>query len=482
MRSGKDRMAAIFGWIAGLALVAAPALAQTVTPAPAHLPPGPCAPVSSLISAGNLAWIDHDDSGAAADFNRAIAGSPRCAAGWIRRAEFRYDTFDYDEALADAKVAVAMAPRDGEAYAILGETEMRRWAEASADTDDSGASRAKQAAAAIADLSRAIDLGLKDSHILLLRAKAYDLTQDDDRAIADCDSAIALVPDNIDALVMRGYLWSGKGDDAQALADFARVRAIDPGNDDGYEGPAVVDDAKDDIDAAIAILGEGIARPGHGRNLYSRRASLYERKGDFAKAIADWTSYIAEDRFPERGYMRRAAVYADAGDFDHALADAGTAIQMDPKDAEAYLNRGEIEIQAGKTADASQDFDRARALDPDRSMWFAYSACWARAKAGVDLDKALADCTLAIAQAATHVGGLDGRGLVHFRLGQYDAAIADYTAALTAQPKFALPLFGRALAEQKKGMTAEAKTDLAAARALDATIDERFKAYGLAAD
>ena len=68
------------------------------------------------------------------------------------------------------------------------------------------------------------------------------------------------------------------------------------------------------------------------------------------------------------------------------------------------------------------------------------------------------------------------------RRGQYDAAIADYTAALTSQPKLALPLFGRALAEQKKGMTAEAKADLAAARALDATIDERFKAYGLTAD
>jgi len=482
MRSGKACIAAIFGWVAGLALVAAPVLAQTATPAPAHLPPGPCAPVSSLISAGNLAWIDHDDSGAAADFNRAIAGSPRCGAGWIRRAEFRYDTFDYDEALADAKVAVTMAPRDGEAYAILGEAEMRQWEETPAANADPGGSRDKRAVAAIADLSRAIDLGLKDSHILLLRAKAYDLTQDDDRAIADCDSAMALVPGNIDALVMRGYLWSGKGDDAQALADFARVRAIDPSNNDGYVGAAEVDDAKGEIDAAIAILSEGIARPGHGRNLYSRRASLYERKGDFTKAIADWTSDIAEDRFPERGYMRRAAVYAHAGDFDHALADAGTAIQMDPKDGEAYLSRGEIEIQAGKTDAASQDFDRARALEPDRSMWIAYAACWARANAGVDLDKALADCTLAIAQGPTHLGGLVGRGLVHFRLGQYDAAIADYTAALTSQPKFASSLFGRALAEQKKGMTAEAKADLAAARALDATIDQRFKAYGLTAD
>ncbi len=48
--------------------------------------------------------------------------------------------------------------------------------------------------------------------------------------------------------------------------------------------------------------------------------------------------------------------------------------------------------------------------------------------------------------------------------------------------RMASSLFGRGLAEQKKGMTTEAAADLAAARAADPTIDETFKGYGVTAN
>lgn len=180
--------------------------------------------------------------------------------------------------------------------------------------------------------------------------------------------------------------------------------------------------------------------------------------------------------------MYRGGAYALMNDFDHALKDADMAVTLGPKDGWAYRGRAFIEIRAGKTEAASQDYDRARTLEPKRSAEIYNEACWARAIAGVDLEKALADCDSALAQAPNDADALDSRGFVHFRLGQYDAAIVDYTAALKARPKTASSLFGRGLAEQKKGMAVEAKADLTAARAADANIDATFKAYGVAAD
>ena len=61
---------------------------------------------------------------------------------------------------------------------------------------------------------------------------------------------------------------------------------------------------------------------------------------------------------------------------------------------------------------------------------------------------------------------LDSRGLVYLKLGQFDPAIADYTAVLKEVPDFADLLYGRGLAKRKKGDAAGGQADIAAAKAL----------------
>lgn len=297
MRKGEDRVAFAFGLVAGLALIGAPVSAQTApqakAPAPvaARLPPGPCASVASLIGAGNFASSDHDKDAAAADYSRAIDQSPRCVTAWLRRAEVRFRDYDFGAALADAKAAVEIAPHSAEAHALLGEAELDQWMDKlGTELKPPYGPTHEQTLAAISDFSRAMDLGLKDAHILLARADAYEAAKDYDRAIADCDGAMALDSDKVEALEKRGFLWHAKGDDDRAQADFARIRVVDPLNEAGYTDAASLYEAEGDLDKAIAILSDGIARPNHGLGLSSRRAELYERKGDFPHAVADWTS------------------------------------------------------------------------------------------------------------------------------------------------------------------------------------------------
>jgi tetratricopeptide (TPR) repeat protein len=68
---------------------------------------------------------------------------------------------------------------------------------------------------------------------------------------------------------------------------------------------------------------------------------------------------------------------------------------------------------------------------------------------------------------------------VHLERGEWDAAIADYDAALALQPKFAIALYGRGAAKLKKGLQDAGDADIKAAVALNPKITDQAKSLGL---
>lgn len=460
--------------------------ASVTSAAGAKLPPGPCASVEPLIAAANLtASTGGTNDTAMLDLDRAIDRAPACATAWLRRAELDLGQLDYDKTLSDARAAVARAPHNAEAYGMLGLAEAAQ-SENGADGDEA----ARLKAAAVADLTRAIGGGVVDPVILTARGTMYQELNDHDRAFADYDRAVALDPQDIQLLIGRGMAHETAGDDDLALADFAEARR--------HEGTDVMHDVdirrtyveavriyqrKGNFDAAIALLTQAIASHPKDGDYYRMRAEVYLRRHDEAHAIADLTSAIPLSRYPQEEYIRRAKIYSDRGDFAAALADAGAAIEADPGEASSYVARGDIEEARGDVTAAIADYDRGAALKNSvTSLQANNAACWVRAKHNIELDKAMAYCDAAMMRGTGYSDTLDSRGLVHFRRGEYAAAVADYTSALARNPKLATSLFGRALAEQKLGQAEAAKTDLAAARAADANIDDQFKGYGLVAE
>jgi Flp pilus assembly protein TadD len=78
---------------------------------------------------------------------------------------------------------------------------------------------------------------------------------------------------------------------------------------------------------------------------------------------------------------------------------------------------------------------------------------------------------------ATYI--LNSRGLVQLKLGTFDGAIADYSAAVAQDAKDADSLYGRGMAKLKKGDTASGNADLAAAKAIQPDIDKAFAGHGV---
>ena len=171
-----------------------------------------------------------------------------------------------------------------------------------------------------------------------------------------------------------------------------------------------------------------------------------------------------------------------AGELDLMIKDDDQAIALDPTNAAAFADRAQVYEAKGDADRETADYDRAVALKPNDGDYHN-GACWARAYAGRELDKALADCNAAVALTTRTPGGasdsLDSRGLVWFRMGDFDKAIADYDVALKANPKLASSLYMRGLARRRKGDQAGGDADIAAAKAINPHIADYYAKAGV---
>ena len=163
--------------------------------------------------------------------------------------------------------------------------------------------------------------------------------------------------------------------------------------------------------------------------------------------------------------------------------DGGTA--LDPggvtpdqaTDINVVLNQGIAHARNGDYNEAVKDFDRAMMLDP-KSADALNDRCFARATAGMALDRALADCNESLRLRPRDPSTLGSRALVNLKLQRLDAAIADYDAALEAgTPYKALSLYGRGVAEHLRGNPIRGDKDIAAAKAIDQNIVKEAENY-----
>jgi tetratricopeptide (TPR) repeat protein/predicted aspartyl protease len=247
----------------------------------------------------------------------------------------------------------------------------------------------------------------------------------------------------------------------------------------------------------------------------ARRAAASATRRDYLGAIADYDRAIALDPKVPGLYLERAKARLRTGDKPRASEDLARALQLKPDFDEALLLRGLLHLQAEPPEQANADFDAALAVTSDKTSlqlqiaqsysaagrfelavrhydaWLAANPksfrvpealngrCWARALWGRELDKALADCDLALRRGSKIAGVLDSRGMVHLRRGEFDAAITDYDKAIELQPRSVWSLYGRGLARLKRGDAVGGAADLKAASEFGPTIAEDSKRLGL---
>ena len=149
---------------------------------------------------------------------------------------------------------------------------------------------------------------------------------------------------------------------------------------------------------------------------------------------------------------------------------------LDPKLAVTYFYRGSAYGAKGDPDRAIADFNEVIRLDPNH-VQALNGRCYALAIIG-QMQQALADCNESLRLLPNDANALDSRGFAYLKLGQLDAAITDYDSVLKLHRTTASSLYGRGVAKLKNGDSSGGNSDIAAAKAIQANIDEEFARDG----
>lgn len=461
------------------------------------------------------------------DVAAQLADTPTTGDGFFDRGNMLFRAGRYDEAIADFDRAVALDPKSVWAFADRGMAHYWK----------------KQADLAAQDFANALaidpDNYVADHGRGLIALDKDDVPG----AIAAFDKAIAEHPDDDFAREYRAYAFSRSGEDRKALADAETLIAKNAASGDIYGVMARSYRNLGEGDKAIAAIAKAIAANPHDSSLYLTQANNYRVRGDKVHALAQADALVAANPDDADSWTMAAAIYKANGEqakstaaFDKSIAikpnlnaylsrfntrprsdiagrkaDAAAALNLDPDNSSAIAAQAEADTDAGDTAAAIALLDRGLKAAPNNvnmliSRGIAHARagdamladrdfaavraivknpaglnniCWRKAVEGVVLDSALADCDAAVKADPKSAASHDSRGFVLLRLGRFAEAIVEYDAALATRPGQATSLYGRAVAEARKGDAAAADRDLAAARKADSSVIEQFKGYGV---
>jgi len=426
----------------------------------------------------------------------AMAATPTTAVGFVERGGVLLGRQRWDESIADFTKALVLDPKNATALAGRGIAHVGKNdpALARADLDAAAAADPREIMVprgramladregrhkdAIAAYSAALDLQPGDRFSLWHRAGAYREIGDYDRSIADADAVIREAPDAIDMYLLKANDQRGEGKATEGVQTAAALSSANPGAVYAHVAAARIyakfghrTEAMEEFDKALRIKPEAY--------IYLNRSNVREPT-DYAARQADLDAAFKADPQSIDVAEGRAELLMDKHDFAGAIALWTVRLKAEPANVTALLQRGIAYGKTGQNTLAAKDFAAARAHAKIAQAF--NTMCWEKATHDVALPSALADCETALVMAPGDASYLDSRGFVLLRLGRLDDAVAAYDAALIKAPALASSLFGRAVAEARKGDKAHSAADVASALKADPDAKADFDRYGVTID
>lgn len=201
-------------------------------------------------------------------------------------------------------------------------------------------------------------------------------------------------------------------------------------------------------EAALKAYGELI---GHSPSAWAhlQRATVLLGLGRRSDAIADLeASYELEPHNSTAFLLAKEQAYA--GDAEEALA-LLDGLPVGEGEEIAYADaRATVSALFGDTGSGLSLLADEVAGKPENSQ-VLNADCWFRGLFNVALDTAMGSCTRAVERAEEPMAALDSRAMVQFRLGNYDAAIADLDAVLRLAPAVADSRYLRGVVRLRNG-------------------------------
>lgn len=221
---------------------------------------------------------------------------------------------------------------------------------------------------------------------------------------------------------------------------------------------------KNEYDAAYDDLAEAIKLDPNQANSYDKRASMFVGAGETERPIADYTTAINLQPTGYR-YLQRGDLYRKKHDIERAVADYKAAVAEWTKNIDAhpevawnYLSRSHAYRNLGDVDDALNDFNAflARKKDSDDPQLADRGDLYLRKG---EFDRAIADYTAVINQKPDDIYRYQKRALAYRLEGDYKRAILDYDTMIKSSDSNPEYFIGRGLAYAGAGKPERAAVD-----------------------
>lgn len=214
-------------------------------------------------------------------------------------------------------------------------------------------------------------------------------------------------------------------------------------------------------------------------NVLQWRSGILYSLGRSAEAIADLKR--AYDIEPENWTaMQLAEMLAYDGQYDEAV-ELLESLPISDEDSSGYAGTyATVMGLKGDTEAALHALAEETAAKPQNADGLN-SDCWFRGLFNTGLEGALDVCTRAIERASNSAPMLDSRAMVHYRMGNYQAALADLDSALDLSPGLSASHYLRGavrLAMGDKG----GREDIAIALRISPELRKKYDLHGVKVD
>ena len=223
---------------------------------------------------------------------------------------------------------------------------------------------------AIADFNKAIELQPKFAGAYSVRGAARVAIGKKKGALADANKAIELQPNYAPNYLTRGATHFGLGNYQEAIADSTKVLELDFFDQgtiyNAYVIRAEAHTQLKDYELAIKDYTQAIKLQPDKASAYSGRGNLYTKQKNYQQAINDYTKVIELQPNNAQAYVNRGSAYAQLREQQKAATDYQQAqqlftqtIESDPDNARAYFGRANVRLQLGNRQQAIQDLEKA---------------------------------------------------------------------------------------------------------------------------
>jgi tetratricopeptide (TPR) repeat protein len=250
--------------------------------------------------------------------------------------------------------------------------------------------------AAIETYTRAISDNPSDPLLFVERARSFSRIDERELSDADREKAFSLDPENPKVLAAVSITYMGRRDFNKVIELLDRAINLDPNLADAY------------ISRSFAYV--------HGHKDIDKAMDNVE------KAIELAPKYF-------RCYYARSLVYRVKDDIPNALKDINLSIQLDPNFMGALVSRGYLNFEIGDYDSSIADFRRVvKTTHKYKEAHQGLASCYEKKN---DFLQAISELSILISLDPNNSDIFAQRGNLYYKVKNTDAAIRDYTQAIS---------------------------------------------------